>query len=332
MKNITLIPGDGIGPEIIDSIKKISTHLSIPIHWDIYNAGSDYYNSNNKIFEDGLIENISKNKTVLKGPTETPIGKGFKSINVLLRKEFNTFANIRPIKSIQGINTNYKNIDLIIVRENTEDLYSGIEYMVSADIAQSIKIISRNASERICKYAFDTAVKEGRKKVTVVHKANIMKLSDGLFLESFRTISKLYPQIECDEKIVDNMCMQLVINPNQFDVIVAPNLYGDIISDLCAGLVGGLGLSPSANIGTDICIYEAVHGSAPDIAGLDISNPSAMILSLCMMLFDLGFEKESYSIKKALFKTLGNSSFHTRDIGGTLNRLDFTNKLISFLE
>ncbi len=331
MKNITLIPGDGIGPEIIDSIKTITNHLSIPINWEIYNAGSSFYNSNSKIFEDGLMENISKNRVVLKGPTETPIGNGFKSINVLLRKEFNTFANVRPVKSISGISTKYENIDLIIVRENTEDLYSGIEYMISKDISQSIKVITREASEKICKYAFETAIKEGRKKVTAVHKANIMKMSDGLFLDSFRKIASTYPQIKADEKIVDNMCMQLVINPNQFDVIVAPNLYGDIISDLCAGLVGGLGLSPSANIGDDIRIYEAVHGSAPDIAGQNISNPSAIILSACMMLFDLGFEKESASIKNALFKTLENSNFHTKDIGGKLNRLEFTNKLISFL-
>lgn len=331
MKKITLIPGDGIGPEIIDSVIKIVEHLSLPIKFDVYSAGNSFYELNGKIIEDGLMENISRNKIVLKGPTETPIGKGFKSINVLLRKDFNTFANVRPIKSISGINTRYTDVDLIIIRENTEDLYSGIEYMASNDIAQSIKIISRSASEKICKYAFETATKEGRKKVTAVHKANIMKLSDGLFLDSFRKISSLYPDIEAEEKIVDNMCMQLVINPNQFDVIVAPNLYGDIISDLCAGLVGGLGLSPSANIGEDVCIYEAVHGSAPDIAGLNISNPSAIILSTCMMLFDLGFESESKALKNALFKTLKNSSFHTKDLGGNYNRIEFTDKLISFL-
>lgn len=331
MKTITLIPGDGIGPEIIDSITKITTHLSLPIKFDTYSAGSHFYELNGKVMEDGLIESISKNKILLKGPTETPIGTGFKSINVLLRKQFNTFANVRPIKSIAGVNTKYSDIDLIIIRENTEDLYSGIEYMTSADIAQSIKIISRSASEKICKYAFETAIKEGRKKVTAVHKANIMKMSDGLFLESFRKIASLYPNIEADEKIVDNMCMQLVINPNQFDVIVAPNLYGDIISDLCAGLIGGLGLSPSANIGDDICIYEAIHGSAPDIAGMNISNPSAIILSTCMMLFDLGFQNESKAIKNALFKVLENNKFHTKDLGGNYTRTEFTEKLISFL-
>lgn len=331
MKNITLIPGDGIGPEIVDSILKISSYLKLPLNFETFYAGSNFYEKNHSVFEKGLMENISKNKIVLKGPTETPIGTGFKSLNVLLRKEFNTFANVRPVKSIDGIDSRYENIDLIIIRENTEDLYSGIEYMISENIAQSIKVITREASERICKFAFETAIREGRRKVTAVHKANIMKMSDGLFLESFRKISKLYPYITSEEKIVDNMCMQLVINPNQFDIIVAPNLYGDIISDLCSGLVGGLGLAPSANIGSNTCIYEAVHGSAPDIAGLNISNPSALILSFCMMLNDLGFENESKAIKTALFKTLSNKKSQTKDIGGNLNRLDFTNKLISLL-
>lgn len=331
MKNITLIPGDGIGPEIVDSILKISSYLKLPLNFETFHAGSNFYEKNHSVFEKGLMENISKNKIVLKGPTETPIGTGFKSLNVLLRKEFNTFANVRPVKSIDGIDSRYENIDLIIIRENTEDLYSGIEYMISENIAQSIKVITREASERICKFAFETAIRESRRKVTAVHKANIMKMSDGLFLESFRKISKLYPYIASEEKIVDNMCMQLVINPNQFDIIVAPNLYGDIISDLCSGLVGGLGLAPSANIGSNTCIYEAVHGSAPDIAGLNISNPSALILSFCMMLNDLGFENESKAIKTALFKTLSNKESQTKDIGGNLNRLDFTNKLISLL-
>lgn len=331
MKNITLIPGDGIGPEIVDSILSISSYLKLPLNFETFHAGSNFYEKNHTVFEKGLMENISKNKIVLKGPTETPIGTGFKSLNVLLRKEFNTFANVRPVKSIDGIDSRYENIDLIIIRENTEDLYSGIEYMISENIAQSIKVITREASERICKFAFETAIREGRRKVTAVHKANIMKMSDGLFLESFRKISKLYPYITSEEKIVDNMCMQLVINPNQFDIIVAPNLYGDIISDLCSGLVGGLGLAPSANIGSNTCIYEAVHGSAPDIAGLNISNPSALILSFCMMLNDLGFENESKAIKTALLKTLSNKESQTKDIGGNLNRLDFTNKLISLL-
>lgn len=331
MKNITLIPGDGIGPEIVDSILKISSYLKLPLNFETFHAGSNFYEKNHSVFEKGLMENISKNKIVLKGPTETPIGTGFKSLNVLLRKEFNTFANVRPVKSIDGIDSRYENIDLIIIRENTEDLYSGIEYMISENISQSIKVITREASERICKFAFETAIREGRRKVTAVHKANIMKMSDGLFLESFRKISKLYPYIASEEKIVDNMCMQLVINPNQFDIIVAPNLYGDIISDLCSGLVGGLGLAPSANIGSNTCIYEAVHGSAPDIAGLNISNPSALILSFCMMLNDLGFENESKAIKTALFRTLSNKESQTKDIGGNLNRLDFTNKLISLL-
>lgn len=331
MQKITLINGDGIGPEVIDSAVRIINSFNLPIEWDLFNAGKEYFEKTGALLQDGLLENIAQNKIVLKGPTETPVGSGFRSINVLLRKEFETFANVRPVKSIDGVETRYKNLDLVIVRENTEDLYSGIEYMASKDVAQSIKLISRDASERICKYAFELAKNDGRKKVTVVHKANIMKLTDGLFLDSFRKISKSYPDIIADEKIVDNMCMQLVINPNQFDVIVAPNLYGDIISDLCSGLVGGLGLAPSANIGDEVQIYEAVHGSAPDIAGQDISNPTAVILSAAMMLSDMGYKKEAASIKTAVLKTLSDSNFHTRDLGGSSDRITFTNAIISNL-
>lgn len=331
MQKITLINGDGIGPEVISSAVRIINSFNLPIEWDSFNAGKEYFENTGTLLQDGLLENIAENKIVLKGPTETPVGPGFRSINVLLRKEFETFANIRPIKSIDGVNTRYENLDLVIVRENTEDLYSGIEYMASKDVAQSIKIISRAASERICKYAFELAKIEGRKKVTVVHKANIMKLSDGLFLESFRKISKSYPDIIADEKIVDNMCMQLVLDPNQFDVIVAPNLYGDIISDLCSGLVGGLGLASSANIGDDIKIYEAVHGSAPDIAGRNISNPTAVILSAAMMLSDIGYKNESIQIKNAVLKTLLDPKFHTPDLGGSSDRIAFTDAVISNL-
>jgi len=331
MQKITLINGDGIGPEVIDSAVRIINSFNLPIEWDLFNAGKEYFEKTGMLLQDGLLQNIAQNKIVLKGPTETPVGSGFRSINVLLRKEFETFANVRPVKSIDGVETRYKDLDLVIVRENTEDLYSGIEYMASKDVAQSIKLISRDASERICKYAFELARNDGRKKVTVVHKANIMKLTDGLFLDSFRKISKSYPDIIADEKIVDNMCMQLVINPNQFDVIVAPNLYGDIISDLCSGLVGGLGLAPSANIGDEVQIYEAVHGSAPDIAGQDISNPTAVILSAAMMLSDMGYKKEAARIKTAVLKALSDSNFHTRDLGGSSDRVTFTNAIISNL-
>ncbi|MGB5823060.1 MAG: isocitrate/isopropylmalate dehydrogenase family protein [Proteocatella sp.] len=331
MQKITLINGDGIGPEVIDSAVRIINSFNLPIEWDLFNAGKEYFEKTGMLLQDGLLENIAQNKIVLKGPTETPVGSGFRSINVLLRKEFETYANVRPIKSIDGVETRYKDLDLVIVRENTEDLYSGIEYMASKDVAQSIKIISRDASERICKYAFELAKNDGRKKVTVVHKANIMKLTDGLFLDSFRKISKSYPDIVADEKIVDNMCMQLVINPNQFDVIVAPNLYGDIISDLCSGLVGGLGLASSANIGDNVQIYEAVHGSAPDIAGQDISNPTAVILSAAMMLSDIGYKKEAARIKAAVLKTLADSNFHTKDLGGSSDRIRYTNAVISNL-
>lgn len=331
MQKITLINGDGIGPEVIDSAVRIVNSFNLPITWDYFDAGKTCFEKTGSLMQDGLLDNIIQNKIVLKGPTETPIGTGFRSLNVLLRKQFETYANVRPVKSIDGVETRYENLDLVIVRENTEDLYAGIEYMASKDVAQSIKIISRDASERICKYAFELAKNDGRKKVTVVHKANIMKLTDGLFLDSFRKISKLYPEVVADEKIVDNMCMQLVINPNQFDVIVAPNLYGDIISDLCSGLVGGLGLASSANIGDEVKIYEAVHGSAPDIAGQDISNPTAVILSAAMMLSDMGYKKEATQIKDAVLKTLADSNFHTKDLGGSSDRIRYTNAVISNL-
>jgi len=331
MQYITIINGDGIGPEVMDSAIRIINELKLPIIWETFESGKEYFENTGLLLQDGLLENIRKNKILLKGPTQTPVGGGFKSINVLLRKEFDAYANIRPIKSIRGVKTKYDDIDIVVVRENTEDLYSGIEYMVTKNIAQSVKVITREASEKICRYAFEFARNNGRKKVTVVHKANIMKMTDGLFLDTYRQISKFYPEIAPDEKIVDNMCMQLVINPNQFDVIVAPNLYGDIISDLCSGLAGGLGLASSANIGDDVKIFEAVHGSAPDIAGMDISNPSALILSSAMMLSEIGYKDESARIVNAVLKTLENPDFHTRDLGGSADRMKFTNKVISNL-
>lgn len=331
MHNITLINGDGIGPEVIDSAVRIIDKFKLPIVWETFEAGREYFENTGLLLQDGLLDNIRINKIVLKGPTETPVAGGFRSINVLLRKEFETYANVRPVKSMSGIKSNYENLDIVVIRENTEDLYAGIEYMASDNMAQSIKIITREASEKICTYAFEYAKSNNRNNVTVVHKANIMKLTDGLFLETFRKISKLYPEISPDEKIVDNMCMQLVMNPNQFDVIVAPNLYGDIISDLCSGLTGGLGLASSSNIGDDIKIYEAVHGSAPDIAGLDISNPTAVILSSAMMLSDLGYRKESEIIVNAVLKTLADKKYHTQDLGGTADRLKFTDAVISSL-
>ena len=279
-----LIPGDGIGKEISQSVVDITKAMNLDIEWVEYQAGAEYAVKTKEVFEPGLVDAIKEYKWALKGPTATPIGTGFRSVNVALRQKFATYANVRPIRSFKGIDSKYENIDLVMIRENTEDLYKGIEYMVGDDVAHGIKLITREASEKICRYAFEYAKANGRKKVTAIHKANIMKFTDGLFLECFRNVGKDYPEIEKQEVIIDNMCMQLVLRPETFDVLVAPNLYGDIVSDLCAGLVGGLGFAPSGNIGDEYRIYEAVHGSAPDIAGQGIANPSALLLAFALML------------------------------------------------
>ncbi len=262
-----LIPGDGIGREIAASVVRVSEALETGIVWKPYQAGAAYYEKTGALFEEGMLEAIQSTGTALKGPTATPIGTGFRSINVQLRQMFHTYANLRPVHSIPGVKTRFDNVDLVIVRENSEDLYKGLEYRVDENTAHGIKLITRPASERIVRFAFEYARKYGRHKVTAVHKANIMKETDGLFLEAAKTVAGEYPDIRFDSVIIDALCMKLVTDPTQFDVLVAPNLYGDIISDLCAGLVGGLGFAPSANIGKDTVIYEAVHGSAPDIAG-----------------------------------------------------------------
>ena len=261
-----LIPGDGIGPEISQSVVAITKAMNLDIEWVTYQAGAEYAAKTKEVFEPGLVDAIKEYKWALKGPTATPIGTGFRSVNVALRQQFATYANVRPIRSFQGIDSKYENIDLVMIRENTEDLYKGIEYMVNENMANGVKLITREASEKICRYAFEYAQKNGRNKVTAIHKANIMKFTDGLFLEAFRDVAKNYPEIEAQEVIVDNMCMQLVLRPETFDILVAPNLYGDIVSDLCAGLIGGLGCAPSGTIGDDYRIYEAVHGSAPGVA------------------------------------------------------------------
>ena len=283
-----LIPGDGIGPEIAKSIKDITEAMHLDIEWLEFRAGAEYASETGEVFEPGLVEAITQYKWALKGPTATPIGTGFRSVNVALRQKFATYANVRPIRSFKGIDSKYENIDLVMIRENTEDLYKGIEYKLNDNMANGIKLITREASEKICRYAFEYAKMNNRHKVTAIHKANIMKYTDGLFLEAFGDVARCYPDIEAQEVIVDNMCMQLVLRPETFDVLVAPNLYGDIVSDLCAGLVGGLGFAPSGNIGDEYRIYEAVHGSAPDIAGKNIANPSALLLAFALMLEDLG--------------------------------------------
>lgn len=326
-----LIPGDGIGKEISKSVVDITKAMNLDIEWVEYLAGAEYASTTKEVFEPGLVEAIKEYKWALKGPTATPIGTGFRSVNVALRQQFETYANVRPIRSFKGIKSKYENIDLVMIRENTEDLYKGIEYMVTPNMANGIKLITREASEKICRYAFEYALNNKRKKVTAVHKANIMKFTDGLFLEAFRDVAKAYPTIEAEEVIVDNMCMQLVIRPENYDVLVAPNLYGDIVSDLCAGLVGGLGFAPSGNIGDEYRIYEAVHGSAPDIAGKGIANPSALLLAFALMLEALGNVDKANLLREALAKVVEEAKVVTPDIGGTATTEQFTEAIISKL-
>ncbi|WP_102342167.1 isocitrate/isopropylmalate dehydrogenase family protein [Galactobacillus timonensis] len=324
-----LIAGDGIGPEIAESVGKVSEALNTGIHWRKFAAGAGYYEKSGALFEEGMTDAIKETGIALKGPTATPIGTGFRSINVQLRQMFHTYANLRPVHSIPGVKSRYENVDLVIVRENTEDLYKGLEYRVDDNTAHGIKLITRPASERIVRFAFDYASRNGRHKVTAVHKANIMKETDGLFLEAARNVAKEYPDIAFDSVIIDALCMKLVTDPTQFDVLVAPNLYGDIISDLCAGLVGGLGFAPSANIGDATVIYEAVHGSAPDIAGKGIANPTALLMAFEMLLRDHGMEDKADCLKAALEKALADPQAATPDIGGTGTTSVFTDAVIA---
>ena len=327
MREITLINGDGIGPEISDAVVKILAASGVKINWDVQTAGADVIEKEGTPLPDRVLKSIRKNKVALKAPVTTPIGKGFRSVNVQLRKELDLYANLRPCKNLPNVKTCFDNVDIVVVRENTEDLYAGIERQVDVDTAESIKIITRKASTRIAKFAFDYAVKNNRKEVCVVTKANIMKLSDGLFLECFRKVAKDYPQIKTREILVDNLCMQLVQNPEQFDVLVLPNLYGDIVSDLCAGLIGGLGVAQGANIGYDCAVFEPVHGSAPDIKGQNKANPTALLLSAIEMLRYIGETLYAEKIEKALFKTLKDGDC-TVDLGGTLSTTDFADAVI----
>ncbi len=330
MRTITLINGDGIGPEISDSVVKIIKASGLDINWDIQTAGADVIESEGTPLPQRVLDSIKKNKVALKAPVTTPIGKGFRSVNVQLRKELDLYANLRPCKNLPGVDTRFQNVDLVVVRENTEDLYAGIEEQVDIDTAHSIKIITRKASERICKFAFDYAVKNNRHEVCVVTKANIMKLSDGLFLDVFRHVAQSYPQINSREILVDNLCMQLVQDPTRFDVLVLPNLYGDIVSDLTAGLIGGLGVAQGANIGLDCAVFEPVHGSAPDIKGQNKANPTALLMSAIEMLKYIGENSHADKIEKALFKTL-EAGDKTQDLGGLLSTTEFTDKIISNL-
>lgn len=330
MRAITLINGDGIGPEISDAVVKIIDATGLKIDWDVQTAGADVIETEGTPLPDRVLNSIKKNKVALKAPVTTPIGKGFRSVNVQLRKSLDLYANLRPCKNLPNVKTKFNDVDIVVVRENTEDLYAGIERQVDADTAESIKIITRNASVRIAKFAFDYAVKNNRKEVCCVTKANIMKLSDGLFLECFRDVAQNYPQIKTREILVDNVCMQLVQNPSQFDVLVLPNLYGDIVSDLCAGLIGGLGVAQGANIGLDCAVFEPVHGSAPDIKGQNKANPTALLLSTVEMLKYIGENECANKIEKALFKTLENGVC-TADLGGIATTSSFADAVIQNL-
>ena len=330
MYTVTLIPGDGIGPEVTDAMVKVVEASGAKINWEKVQAGEAVIEKYNTAIPDYVIDSIKKNKVAIKGPITTPVGKGFKSVNVTLRQKLDLYVNLRPIKSFKGIKSRYEDVDLVIVRENTEDLYAGIEHKIGDYAAESIKIITKPACERICQFAFDYAKDNNRKKVTGVHKANIMKLSDGLFLNTFREVAKDY-DIESDDLIVDAAAMNLVLNPENYDVMVMPNLYGDILSDLCSGLVGGLGIIPGANIGKDVAVFEAVHGSAPQIAGQNIANPTAIIQSAVMMLKYLGEVDAAKKIEKALEEVFLKGEKLTVDLGGNSTTEEFTDEIIKYI-
>jgi len=330
MKKVTLIKGDGIGPEISEAVLRIIKASGADIDWDVQTAGADVIESEGTPLPQRVLESVKLNKVALKSPVTTPIGKGFRSVNVQLRKELDLYSNLRPCYNLPNVKTRYEDVDIVVVRENTEDLYAGIERQIDENTAESIKRITREASERIAEFAFNYAVKNNRKEVCVVTKANICKLSDGLFLDSARKISEKYPQIRFREILVDNCCMQLVQNPNQFDVLLLPNLYGDIVSDLCAGLIGGLGIALGANIGNDYAVFEPVHGSAPDIAGLDKANPTAMLMSAIEMLNYINEQEAAERIKRALFATL-EADIKTSDLGGNATCSEFTDAIIERL-
>ena len=328
---VTLIPGDGIGPEISSAVQKIIKAAGVEIDWDIQTAGADVAQEEGSPLPQRVIDSIKKNKIALKAPVTTPIGKGFRSVNVALRKELDLYANLRPCKNIKGIKTPFDNVDIVVVRENTEDLYAGIERKIDEDTAESIKIITRKASTRIARYAFDYAAANNRHTVHAVSKANICKFSDGLFLECCKSVSKDYPQIEYKEILVDNLCMQLVQNPQKFDVLVLPNLYGDIVSDLTAGLIGGLGVAQGANIGENCAVFEPVHGSAPDIKGQNKANPTALLLCAINMLKHINETDKAQKIENALFKVIKDGRVLTPDLGGTATTDEYTEEIIKNL-
>ncbi|HEX6803707.1 MAG TPA: isocitrate dehydrogenase (NAD(+)) [Terriglobales bacterium] len=329
---ITLIPGDGIGTEVTQAVVRILEATGVKFEWETVLAGAEAYEKYKEYIPKELTESIERTRLALKGPITTPVGGGFASINVRLRKQFDLYANFRPVRNLPHIPTRYPDIDLIIIRENTEGLYSGLEHEVVPGVVESLKVMTEKACTRIARFAFEYARKNQRKKVHAIHKANIMKLSDGLFLRCSRNVAQEYPEITYGEHIVDNTCMQLVMNPYQYDVLVMENLYGDIISDLCAGLVGGLGLVPSANLGDSCAIFEAVHGSAPDIAGKNLANPTALLRSALLMLRHLGEFDAALKIRNALEKVYRHRDQLTRDVGGKAGTSEFADSVIAAIE
>jgi len=328
---ITLIPGDGIGPEVSAAVLRIIEAARVRIEWERFVVGGHAQDVTGSSLPDEVIESVRRNRVALKGPVATPIGSGFESVNVRLRKTLDLYANLRPVRNLPGVQSRFGDVDLVIVRENTEGLYSGLEHEVVPGVVESLKIMTEKACTRIAVFAFEFAKKFGRKKVTVVHKANIMKKSDGLFLQCFRKVAVDYPTIEHDEKIVDNLCMQLVMNPHQFDMLLMENLYGDIVSDLAAGLVGGLGVVPSANLGEKAALFEAVHGTAPDIAGKNLANPTALLMSAIMMLRHIDEQPAADRIEAALNKVVEKREKVTRDLGGKSSTHEFTDAIIAAL-
>jgi isocitrate dehydrogenase (NAD+) len=329
---ITLIPGDGIGPELAEATRRVLDATGVAFEWEVVEAGEALIATYGTPLPDAVLDSIRRNRVALKGPITTPVGEGFRSVNVTLRQALGLYANLRPARSLKGVDSRYQDVDLVIVRENTEDLYAGIEHRVGPDAAESIKIITREASERIARFAFDYAIANGRRKVTAVHKANIMKLSDGLFLESCRTVAQAYNgRVEFEDRIVDNMCMQLVQKPELYDVLVLPNLYGDIVSDLAAGLVGGLGVAPGANIGTEAAVFEPVHGSAPKYAGLDKANPTALLLSGVLMLRHLDERTAADRVEHAIREVIAEGKQVTYDLGGSTGTAGFADAIIERL-
>jgi isocitrate dehydrogenase (NAD+) len=329
---ITLIPGDGIGPEVSGAVVKILETAGLDVEWESYLAGVLALERHGSTLPPDLLQSIQRNKVALKGPVTTPVGGGFTSVNVGLRKALDLYSNLRPVWNIPSVPSRYEHVDLVIVRENTEDLYSGLEHEVIPGVVESLKIITEAASTRIARFAFEHARKYGRKRVTAVHKANIMKMGDGLFLRCVRQVATEYPEIQSDDRIVDAACMALVMNPAQFDVLVMPNLYGDIVSDLCAGLVGGLGVVPAANLGTEIGVFEAVHGSAPDIAGKSLANPMALLGSAILMLRHINEGEIADRIVRALGDVLSDGKVRTRDLGGKSSTIEFTEAICRRLQ